>query len=377
MEKLNEKEWREFDFAEIFDIKKGFYNKKPGDSGNGTIPFLGATDSNNGVTRFLTLDEIANSTKTGVLPNSPLNKKLFPGHAIAVTNNGSVGHAYYQATPFTCSHDINPLYLRDHEMSRDEADFLIKAIEEQGKVFQYARKWRPIRMVKSKLMLPVTDSCEPDYAYMAEYAQQMRDTVLAKYRAYVEERIAELGEAVEIPALVEKEWKEFRIGELFEVSRPKARNKDDYDLGDIPFVASGAMNNGVMKCCKTREGEQLDASNCITVSPVDGSSFYQPMDFLGRGGAGSSILMLRNDGLNLLCGEFMARMIQQTCSKYSYGHMGNKDSIKRERVMLPVDDDGKPDYAYMEQYVKNVMLRKYEQYLAFIDKQNAAEGVTV
>ena len=232
-------------------------------------------------------------------------------------------------------------------------------------------------MVKSKLMLPVTDSCEPDYAYMAEYAQQMRDTVLAKYRAYVEERIAELGEAVEIPALVEKEWKEFRIGELFEVSRPKARNKDDYDLGDIPFVASGAMNNGVMKCCKTREGEQLDASNCITVSPVDGSSFYQPMDFLGRGGAGSSILMLRNDGLNLLCGEFMARMIQQTCSKYSYGHMGNKDSIKRERVMLPVDDDGKPDYAYMEQYVKNVMLRKYEQYLAFIDKQNAAEGVTV
>lgn len=27
MQSLNEKEWREFDFAEIFDIKKGFYNK--------------------------------------------------------------------------------------------------------------------------------------------------------------------------------------------------------------------------------------------------------------------------------------------------------------------------------------------------------------
>lgn len=367
MQNLDEKEWHEFDFAEIFDIKKGFYNKKPEGSGNGTIPFLGATDSNNGVTRFLTLDEIMNSTKTGVLPNSPLDKKLFPGHAIAVTNNGSVGHAYYQATPFTCSHDINPLYLRDHEMSRDEADFLIKAIEEQGKLFQYARKWRPIRMVKSKIMLPVTDSGEPDYEYMAEYTQQKRGAMLAKYRAYVEERIAELGEYVEISALDEKEWCEFRIGELFKVSRPAARNKNDYQAGDIPFVASGSVNNGVMKFCEPFESERLDDGCCITVSPVDGSTFFQPMNFLGRGGAGSSILMLRCSGLNLYRGQFIARAIQQTCSKYTYGHMGNKDNIKRERIMLPVTESGEPDYEYMEQYAKNLMLKKYKQYLTFLD----------
>lgn len=200
--------------------------------------------------------------------------------------------------------------------------------------------------------------------------------MLMRYKNFVAGQLSQL-EYKDIPALDEKEWKEFRIGELFEVSRPKARNKDDYDIGDIPFVASGAMNNGVMKCCKTCEGEQLDAGNCITVSPVDGSSFYQPMDFLGRGGAGSSILMLRNNGLNLFRGEFLARMIQQTCSKYNYGHMGNKDSIKRERVMLPVTDAGNPDYEYMEQYAKNMMLRKYEQYLAFIDRQSAGEEVTL
>lgn len=245
---------------------------------------------------------------------------------------------------------------------------MIKAIEEQGKLFQYARKWRPVRMVKSKIMLPVDDNGKPDYGYMAQYASEMREGMLMRYRNYVAGQLSQL-EYEDIPALDEKEWKEFRIGELFEVSRPKARNKDDYDMGDIPFVASGAINNGVMKCCKTCEGEQLDAGNCITVSPVDGSSFYQPTDFLGRGGAGSSILMLRNDDLNLYRGEFMARMIQQTCSKYNYGHMGNKDSIKRERVMLPVDDVGEPDYAYMEQYAKNIMLRKYKQHLAFLSRK--------
>lgn len=167
--------------------------------------------------------------------------------------------------------------------------------------------------------------------------------------------------------LSEKEWGEFYIGDLFSVSRPKARNKDDYIYGDVPFVASGAVNNGVMKCCKGKENEVLDVGNCLTVSPVDGSTFYQPMDFLGRGGAGSSILMLRSDSIQPDFGQFIARAVQQTCSKYSYGHMGNKDSIKRERVMLPVDDKGNPDYAYMTLYsteVRGGMLMRYKNFIA-------------
>ncbi len=40
----------------------------------------------------------------------------------------------------------------------------------------------------------------------------------------------------------------------------------------------------------------------------------------------------------------------------------------RQKLMLPVDDAGEPDYAYMEQYAKNMMLRKYRQYLAFLER---------
>ena len=35
--------------------------------------------------------------------------------------------------------------------------------------------------------------------------------------------------------------------------------------------------------------------------------------------------------------------------------------------MLPVTDFGEPDYEYMEQYAKNMMLCKYQQYLTFLD----------
>ena len=122
-----------------------------------------------------------------------------------------------------------------------------------------------------------------------------------------------------------------------------------------------------MKCCKPHEDEKLDDAGCITVSPVDGSAFWQPFSFLGRGGAGSSILMLYANNLNLYIGQFIAKMISNTCAcKYTYGHMGNKDGIKRERIMLPVDDNDEPDYEFMEECGRKMMAKKYVQYLNYI-----------
>ncbi len=34
--------------------------------------------------------------------------------------------------------------------------------------------------------------------------------------------------------------------------------------------------------------------------------------------------------------------------------------------MLPVTDSGEPDYEYMEQYARNMMIRKYHQYIDYL-----------
>ena len=121
--------------------------------------------------------------------------------------------------------------------------------------------------------------------------------------------------------LDELRWGQFHIGDIFSVERPSARSKDDYEEGDVPFVASGAINNGVMKCCKPKDNEKLDKP-CITVSPVDGRTFYQAYDFLGRGGAGSSVLVLSSDNKELMLVDFVFSCISQTCAKNTNDHMG-------------------------------------------------------
>lgn len=150
-----------------------------------------------------------------------------------------------------------------------------------------------------------------------------------------------------------QQWKEFVIKDIFTVKRPAARSQVDYDEGEIPFVASGNFNNGVIKYLNPKSDEVLDKGNCITVSPIDGSSFYQEKDFLGRGGAGSSIILLYNPKLNLYNGYFIATVIRTVCQNYAYSDMANKNTIGTEKIKLPADKDGNPDYSYMEKYMRN------------------------
>lgn len=150
-------------------------------------------------------------------------------------------------------------------------------------------------------------------------------------------------------------WQGFRIGCLFEISRPATRSQAKYEDGNVPFVASGNFNNGVTKWCIPKEGEVLDAGNCITVSPLDGSAFYQATSFLGRGGAGSAILMLRNESLTELSGLFISSVIRRSLTKYTYSDQLNSKTIEDESIRLPVDASGEPDLAYMDEYMSAVM----------------------
>ena len=172
-------------------------------------------------------------------------------------------------------------------------------------------------------------------------------------------------------------WEPFKIRSLFTVKRPVARSQSKYDDGDVPFVASGNYNNGVLKYLCPKTGEILDKGNCITVSPIDGSAFYQKNDFLGRGGAGSSIIVLYNDSINEYSGCFIATIIRTVCKKYYYSDMANKDVIAEETILLPVDENHQPDFSYMESYMKNqeiavsASLTKLQSAKRFLKSKNA------
>lgn len=175
---LDLKKWKRFKFKDIFEIRKGFYNKKPTSTEEGDIPFLGATDKNNGVTEYYSLEDIEISSKTGDENNVNIEEKIFSPNSVCVTNNGSVGFAYYQPTSFTCSHDVNPLYRKDGSFDKYTGLFIATVIMLDRYRWQYGRKWRPKRMVESELMLPATLDGKPDWSYMGRYIKSLPNSEL-------------------------------------------------------------------------------------------------------------------------------------------------------------------------------------------------------
>lgn len=165
-------------------------------------------------------------------------------------------------------------------------------------------------------------------------------------------------------------WKEFVIKDFFVIDKPIARSQKNYNDGDIPFVASGNYNNGILAFCEPHKNEPIDSGNCITVSPIDGSTFYQPKDFLGRGGAGSSILILRNNNLNYRRGLFLVTVMRRLFAKYTYVDALNSTVIKGEKLLLPVTNTGAPDWQYMERYIENIEKNAYSNMNALLKANN-------
>ena len=167
------------------------------------------------------------------------------------------------------------------------------------------------------------------------------------------------------------DWQGFVISRLFVIESPAERSIKTYNSGDVPYVSSGKMNNGIISYLDPKEDEELEKGNCITVSPLDGASFYQEDDFLGRGGAGSAISMLYNENLSKYNGLFMCTVIKISAKKFDYNDALTGANLENLIIKLPVlhnedgsiyidkekkySDDGYiPDWEYMSRYMEAI-----------------------
>ena len=351
MKLIEHNNWKEFLFTEIFDIQKGFYNKKPPCFEEGNIPFIGASDSNNGITGFTDYGTIKANSKIGYGKNEPIEKKIFKGNAICVTNNGSVGYAYYQVSDFTCTHDVNPLYLLNHELNRYIAMFLIACIEKQRVCFAYARKWRPKRMVNSRIMLPATTEGTPDWQFMEAYMKQQEQAIL---KPTIERLCKQLitNELMGGGKLSNLTWKEFYFTDIFtEIQRGKRIKKADHKLGNTPYVSATANSNGIDGFLGNESGVRR-FENCLTLanSGSVGSAFFHSYEFV----ASDHITKLKREGLDKYAYLFMIPIINRLSEKYGFNREINDERIKREKIILPANEDGQPDFAFMSSFMQQV-----------------------
>lgn len=325
------------------------------DDGEKSVPYVTRSDSNNGLARFV----------------SAKNYEFGSDDGGCITVGLDTQTAFYQPHKFVTGQNIQ--VITGESLNEDVAQFMVLILHQQMTAkFNWGGNGATLgRMKRLTVMLPVTDSGEPDYEYMAECTRQMRETMLAKYRAYVEERIAELGEYVEIPALNEKEWKPIFISSMFELVRGRENNMAMLEDGDTPLISAKANNNGLKGF--VHNPKKIIAGQCITLNNDGdggaGLAYYQPANMALDSHVTALVPLIDMSAFVML---FIAKCISGLHGFFGHGLSISNPRAKRLRIMLPVTDSGEPDYKYMEQYSKNMMLRKYQQYLTFLQQRSDA-----
>lgn len=330
--------WNWFLYSELFDIRKGKRLTKA-DMTNGNIPYIGATDSNNGITAY-----ISN------------NEHLHKPCTISVSYNGSIAEAYYQTKPYWATDDVNVLYPKFH-MNKYIAMFLVTLINKEKYRFNYGRKWDKDSMLSSKIKLPTTNNNSPDWNWIERYVKErLLPSLPHRARMVWQKEYCTQPLQQATIHLSDREWKKIKLSEVFIIKLTKGDIKSNRtDNGSIPLISSSETNNGLVKCI-TKEGDGLAEtfpSNTITLDMFC-HAYYQPIDYFAVGHGRVNIL-IPTFPLNKYIGIFITTIIGIETYRFSYGRAVYSNVAEELVIRLPVvPNSHTPDWQFMEDYIKSL-----------------------
>lgn len=342
---LTDREWKEFFVKDIFsEVQRGKRLTRSNQT-TGFKPYISSSALKNGVDNFI---------------GNEKNVREF-SKCITLANSGSVGSSFYHAYTFVASDHIT--HLKEERFNKDIYIFISMVLSRLSDKYNFNREINDIRISREKIMLPVNEQNEPDYDFMEAYIKEQEQSKTLEYISYAKKMLAEL-EYKDVVPLEDKKWTEFFIESICDIISGKDIYENERVSGQTPYITSTAQNNGI-KYYVSNTNATLE-SNAISVNRNGsvGYSFYHKYTALYSNDCRKLRLKyVKNEFVSL----FLTNQISHQKEKYNYGYKMGTGRLKRQKIMLPTDNQEKPDYAYMEQYMKNIMHQKYSDYLNYLN----------
>lgn len=339
---LKDRDWHEFFLKDIFsDVQRGKRLIKSNQL-SGKKPYVSSTALNNGVDNFI-------GNETGV--------RVF-SDCLTIANSGSVGASFYQPYEFVASDHIT--HLKNIQFNSFIYLFIGVQTTRFSEKYNFNLEINDRRISREKIMLPVTDKGQPDWDFIEQYSKDILETKNSEYFDYCRKELANL-KYKDIEALENIEWGEFFIEDIAEIVSGKDIYEAERIYGETPYISSTAQNNGIGHFVGNINGTL--EKNCLSVNRNGsvGYSFYHPYEGLFS----NDCRKLRPKYKSKYVGFFLSNQIARQREKYNYGYKMGTARLKRQKIMLPVNKLGEPDYNYMEQYMINLEYKKRKNYLDF------------
>lgn len=142
----------------------------------------------------------------------------------------------------------------------------------------------------------------------------------------------------------------FTYSELFDVKKGKRIVASKTQKGVCPFVSATTENNGISVMLNI---ETIFQGNTITVS-YDGSigeAFYQPKAYWA---VDSINVLVPKFNLNPFIAMFLITIIRKEKYRFNYGRKWHKERMEKSTIKLPITEDKKPDWDFIEKFIKSL-----------------------
>ena len=309
--------------GELFDIKYGInleLNACEIVGDDGGVNFVARTSENNGV----------------VAKVKPIEGKIpQPAGVITCAGGGSVLSAFVQKKPFYSGRDLYILTPKQ-PMSLEEKLFYCHAIKMNAYRYGYGRQAN--RTLKDINLPPLSKWLKN---YKMDYTPI---TTEIKYK--------------DIP-LDMNNWQKFNLRDVFNFKRGKGITKEEIDNnpGGIPCIQGGESYNGIlgyMNSLFIKDNKyvyakgpflslaRVGSSGCINVQKKD----------CYIGDKAIALKLKSNDSVYVYI--FISTILNLEKYRYTYGRGVVIEDYINKQILLPVDKNRNPDWAYMESYIKSL-----------------------
>ena len=345
IDSLNKKEWEDFCLDDLFKITStsSGIDKCRLINLEGNLPYITRTDKNNGYELYVGTQD----------------SKYKVDSENVITIGLDTQTVFYQQHSFYTGQNIQ--ILQSSHLNKYTALFIIPMIKILMQKFNWGGNGATLtRLRRSRILLPIVKKGEPDYKFMEEYIKEREEKLKNQYKKYISDLVGKLHKEV----CIDKEWRDFYISKIFDIKAGKRLTKANMQKGIIPFIGATDSNNGITNFVSNENSSTDKEVLGVNYNGSVVETFYHPYKctFSDDVKRFSTKEIKGNKYLYL----FLKNAILKQKCKYMYGYKFNENRMVKQKIMLPVNSKGEPDYEFMENYMKYLEQQKILQYLEYI-----------
>lgn len=335
--KIDTMEWGELHLYDIFSISMGnkFDRSKMCEVNEG-INFVGRSALTNGVACAVT--SVEDKKGNTVQP--------YPAGDITIALGGSIGAAFVQDREFYTSQNVCVLHTDDPSITERVKWFVAASITAScGNYEAFTDELNRHIRTDFTIRLPVDKTGQPDWAYMESYMANL-ETKVADFLT-----LLQAAKDAEKKKVDTREWGSFALGTLFNIVKGKRLTKAEMKSGKTPFIGSSALNNGCTAMIGNDKNQHPENTITVCYNGSVGETFYQDQPYIASDDVN---VLYPKFTMNRQIALFIVPLIKGVSSRYDYIDKWKKEAMEADKIYLPVDKNGDPDWDYMEEYMKMV-----------------------